>query len=268
MLCFPDCKINLGLYVTERRADGYHNIETIFYPMPWEDVLEIVPAKETAIYLHGKNIAGNNNDNLVFKAYELLQEQFGNKIHPLDIHLLKNIPMGAGLGGGSADGAFMLRLLNEYFGLGLNNEQLAAFALNLGSDCPFFIYNTPQFAKGRGENMTSVQLDLSDYSIHIICPGIHVSTAAAFKTIIPKAAAFNLYTIADIAIDDWKHHIQNDFEGPVFQQHPEIGAIKSELYKQGAIYASMSGSGSAVYGIFKKGEKAEINDVYDTFYSL
>lgn len=266
MLCFPNCKINLGLYVTERRNDGYHNIETVFYPLPWEDVLEIVPSDETHIHLHGKCIKGDSKDNLVLKAFTLLKEQFGDAIPNLNIHLLKNIPMGAGLGGGSSDGAFMLRLLNDYCDLGLDNAALAAAALKLGSDCPFFIYNSPQFAKGRGEEMHAIPLDLSNYSIQVICPGIHVSTAAAFKLTYPKPAAFDLRNINTLPIEEWKLHIHNDFEKPVFQLHPDIGAIKEYLYAQGALFASMSGSGSAVFGIFEKGKKAETKSFAETFY--
>lgn len=266
MLCFPNCKINLGLYVTDRRTDGYHNIETVFYPLPWEDVLEIVPADQPQIHLHGKNITGDSKDNLVLKAFTLVKKQFGDAIPSLDIHLLKNIPMGAGLGGGSSDGAFMLRLLNDYCHLGLNDETLATTALKLGSDCPFFIYNSPQFAKGRGEEMQAIPLDLSNYSIQVICPGIHVSTAAAFKLIDPQPAAFDLRRINALPIEEWKLHIHNDFEKPVFQLHPEIGAIKEYLYAQGALFASMSGSGSAVFGIFEKGKKAETKSFAETFY--
>ena len=165
MISFPNCKINLGLYITRKREDGYHDIETVFYPLPAEasakvgglnDVLEIVPANKTQLHMSGLPVAGDNNSNLVWKAYELLKEKYPNKINDLDIFLHKTIPMGAGLGGGSADGAFMLRLLNDYYQLGLNNAQLATYALQLGSDCPFFIYNTPQLAAGRGEKMTPI----------------------------------------------------------------------------------------------------------------
>ena len=166
--------------------------------------------------------------------------------------------MGAGLGGGSADGAFMLTMLNEFFALGLGKEQLSACALQLGSDCPFFIYNTPQFAAGRGEKMTSMQLDLSHYSLQLICPQVHVSTAAAFKMITPAAAAYDLKNIHELPITDWKDKISNDFEAPVFAQHPALGKIKAQLYEQGALYASMSGSGSTLYALFEKGKKADV----------
>lgn len=259
MLTFPNCKINIGLYITNRRQDGYHDLETVFYPLKsLHDALEIVPsATETALYMSGRKIAGDTDDNLVMKAYRLLQNRFP-QIGKLDIHLLKAIPMGAGLGGGSADGAFMLRLLNDYYALGLADKELAAYALQLGSDCPFFIYNTPQFAEGRGEIMSPVALDLSAYSIQLICPEVHVSTAAAFKMINPAPAPFDLRHLDTLPLTEWRTHIVNDFERPVFETHPALSAIKEQLYAGGAIYASMSGSGSSIYGIFPKTGKAEI----------
>lgn len=256
MIRFPNCKINIGLYITNKRSDGYHDLETIFYPVGLCDALEIVPATESNIYLDGKAVAGNKEDNLVWKAYKLLANKYPDKVQPIAIYLLKSIPMGAGLGGGSADGAFMLQLLNDKFHLGLNSAQLAALALDLGSDCPFFIYNTPQLAKGRGEQMSPTQLDLSKYSIQIICPKVHVSTAEAFKMITPQKAPFDLSKLHELPIGLWKEYISNDFEIPVFQKHPLIKDIIDQLYLQGAIYASMSGSGSAMYGIFEKGKKA------------
>jgi 4-diphosphocytidyl-2-C-methyl-D-erythritol kinase len=258
MLHFPNCKINLGLYVTGRREDGYHNIETVFYPLPLCDVLEIIPGTETRIQLSGIPVAGNKEDNLVWVAYRLLLKAFPGKVPALNVYLHKAIPMGAGLGGGSADGACMLRMINDYCNLGLSNTALAGFALQLGSDCPFFIYNTPQYAAGRGEQMQPVALDLSRYSIQLICPQVHVSTGAAFKMIQPKAAAFDLKKLNELPLTAWKEHIGNDFELPVFQQHPVLVEIKAQLYGQGALYAAMSGSGSTVFGIFNKEQRAAI----------
>lgn len=269
MICFPNCKINLGLFVTGKRTDGYHNLETVFYPLATpaagtqpaddsytsvlNDVLEIVPATgEPQLHLSGLAVQGNLADNLVWKAYSLLREQHPDKVPALDIFLHKAIPMGAGLGGGSANGAWMLRLLNDYCQLGIAQETMAAYALQLGSDCPFFIYNTPQFAAGRGELMTPVQLQLSDYELRVVCPGLHVSTRDAFAQIVPRPAPFNLRDIASLPVTEWKDHIHNDFETTVFRVHPQLAEIKEWLYAQGAVYASMSGTGSAVYGIFDK----------------
>jgi len=267
MLCFPNCKINIGLSVTRRRDDGYHDIETVFYPvettagktgdMKLHDVLEVVSAPATSLSMSGLAVSGNDHDNLVIKAYNLLKEQFPATISDLDIYLHKAIPMGAGLGGGSADGAYMLRLLNDFFHLNLTKKELAELALQLGSDCPFFIYNTPRFATGRGEQMTDIPLDISAYSLQIICPEVHVSTAKAFSMIKPKPAGFDLRLLPALPISQWKDNIFNDFETPVFEMHPELAAIKQNLYDLGALYASMSGSGSAIYGLFEKGRRAE-----------
>ena len=258
MLVFPNCKINLGLYVTRRREDGYHDIETVFYGLPFTDALELVPAPETKLHMSGLPVAGDQTTNLVWKAYQLLKENYSDKVPTLDIYLHKAIPMGAGLGGGSADGAYMLRLINDYCHLALSNEQLATYALQLGSDCPFFIYNSPQLASGRGEKMTPITLDLSAYSIQLICPAVHVSTGKAFGMITPQPAPFALEKLATLPIEEWKNHISNDFETPVFTQHPELATIKQQLYNAGALYAAMSGSGSAIFAIFRKGQKAEI----------
>lgn len=265
MLTFPNCKINLGLYITERRPDGYHNLETVFYPVTGlQDALEAVPAKDGTASLHmsGKGIAGQKEQNLVWKAYQLLLQAYPGRVAPVDLYLHKVIPMGAGMGGGSADGAFALRLLNDFFKLELPDEVLTQLALQLGSDCPFFIYNTPQYAAGRGEQMSPVAIDLSAYSLQIICPELHVSTAAAFGMITPKPAAFDLRQLPQLPLSEWKGQIGNDFEAPVFAQHPELQRIKEQLYAGGAIYASMSGSGSAIYGIFEKGMKANLEGYY------
>ena len=269
MLSFPNCKINLGLYITNRRDDGYHDLETIFYPIGLKDALEIVPVKnEVQVQLSGKAIEGDNRNNLVWKAYELMNKNYPDQIPPVHIYLHKAIPMGAGLGGGSSDGAFMLRLINDYCQLDLSSEELSEMALQLGSDCPFFIYNTPQFAKGRGEIMEPINLDLSDYSIQLICPQVHISTAKAFQMLKPKPASFDLRKLPDLPIEDWNEKIDNDFEGPIFGEFPQLKNIKKQLYDQGAIYASMSGSGSAIYGIFKKGEKAILDSSlqFEIFY--
>lgn len=270
MVVFPNCKINLGLYITNRREDGYHDLETVFYPVPVHDVLEVAPAggNEPQLFLSGRVVAGNKEDNLVWRAYRLMQQIFGDQVPPLNIYLHKSLPMGAGLGGGSADAAFMLRLVNDYCKLSLSQEQLAAYALRLGSDCPFFIYNTPQFATGRGEKMEPASVDLSGFSIQLICPQVHISTAKAFQMITPKSASYELRNMANMPVVEWKERISNDFEAAVFAQHPPLADIKQQLYNQGAIYASMSGSGSTVYGLFPKGQQAVIKSdiVFESFY--
>ena len=263
MICFPNCKINIGLYITNRRTDGYHDLETVFYPLHGvNDALEVVPATthQSRLLADGAAIAGDTEQNLVWKAYELMKQRFPSKVPLLDIHLLKKIPMGAGVGGGSADGAFMLRLLNDYCSLELTDAALADMALQLGSDCPFFIYNSPQFAKGRGEQMTALSmLDLTAYTIHLICPKVHISTKDAFGMITPRAATYDLRTIQELPVEKWKNQISNDFEAPAFMQHPQLAEIKKQLYAQGALYASMTGSGSAIYGIFSKGAEVAID---------
>ncbi|HRO41824.1 MAG TPA: 4-(cytidine 5'-diphospho)-2-C-methyl-D-erythritol kinase [Flavipsychrobacter sp.] len=259
MLRFPNCKINLGLYITNKRADGYHDLETVFYPLRLKDVLEIVPAKkDTSILITGKTMEGDDKSNLVWKAYELMKKNFPEQVPALDIYLHKIIPMGAGLGGGSADGAFMLHMINDFCKLQVSEEQLAIYALQLGSDCPFFIYNTPQFATGRGEKLESIELDLSNYSIQLICPTLHISTAKAFGKLTPKPADFDLRNIASFPVSEWRERIRNDFEKAVFDEYPELQNIKLQLYEQGAVYASMSGSGSAIFGIFRKEDRASI----------
>jgi len=255
VLRFPPCKINLGLYITGKRADDYHNLETVFYPVyTLRDALEAVPsaAFEGSLTVTGLSVEGVRESNLVWKAYRMLREKFPDRVQPLDWHLHKAIPMGAGLGGGSADGAYALRIVDAICNLGLTEEKLIGYAAALGSDCPFFIRDTPQFGSGRGEILEPITLDLLGYDIRIETPGIHVSTAAAFQMITPRPAPFELRRLAQIPVEDWKDMIGNDFEEPVFAQHPELGAVKERLYAEGAVYAQMSGSGSAVFGIFRR----------------
>lgn len=257
MICFPNAKINIGLFVTEKRADGYHNLETVFYPVPIKDALELIPATGMDMQTHGLAISGNKEDNLVWKAWNILHSDFPEKVKPVSIQLLKEIPMGAGMGGGSSDGAHMLQLLNRSFDLRLSEQQLQDYALELGSDCPFFIYNKPCFASGRGEQLTPLELDLSAYSLQIICPGVHISTALAFSQLLPKTAPYDLRQTGALAIREWKERISNDFEPAIFEAYPLLGAIKEQLYASGALYAAMSGTGSTLYGFFEKGQKAD-----------
>jgi 4-diphosphocytidyl-2-C-methyl-D-erythritol kinase len=261
LILFPNCKINLGLHILRKREDGYHDLQTVFYPVSLQDALEVVrhPSPSTDIEYSGSGlpVQGNLSDNICIKAYQCLKLDFPD-LPPVKMHLHKTIPMGAGLGGGSADGAFALLLLNKKFNLGLSEEQLLQYALQLGSDCPFFIRNKPCFATGRGEKMEDLALDLSAYKFVLVNPGIHVPTGWAFSQLVP-ADRSTLKPIVLTPIETWKHTLTNDFEGPVSQKYPEIAAIKTALYKAGAEYASMTGSGSTVYGIFPKEAEPQLS---------
>jgi len=251
MIAYPNAKINLGLNVVSKRLDGFHDIQTLFVPyFGLSDVLEVVFADEPTIYKYGLSYPGNPKDNLCFKAYQLMAAKYG--IGPVGIYLYKNIPVGAGLGGGSADAAFTLKLINDLFKLNLSNEELAADAALLGSDCAFFIHNRPMLAQGRGEILSDCQLQLDDYRIELVTLPIHVSTSEAYKGIVPAQPALSISQIVSFPMEQWRYFLVNDFEKSVFAAHPEIAAAKQSLYDRGAIYASMSGSGSSVYGIFKK----------------
>jgi 4-diphosphocytidyl-2-C-methyl-D-erythritol kinase len=262
MVSFLNCKINLGLHITSKRADGYHNLETVFYPVAINDAIEIVVSKtnnEIIFTCSGQIIDVPNQSNLCVKAFRLIKKDYP-QVPNINMHLHKNIPMGAGLGGGSANASAVLMLLNKTFELNITEQQLLNFALQLGSDCPFFIKNTPQFATGRGEIFTPVNTDLSNYKLMIVNPGIHVNTAAAFGML--DATKFsNEGSLAPIIASDvslWKNNLKNDFEIPVFNMHPEIEKIKNTLYDNGAIYSAMSGSGSSVFGLFAKDFKPTI----------
>ncbi|HMK18473.1 MAG TPA: 4-(cytidine 5'-diphospho)-2-C-methyl-D-erythritol kinase [Chitinophagaceae bacterium] len=250
MVSFPNCKINLGLNIVNKRNDGYHDIETVFFPIHLRDSLEVIEKEKFEFSTSGFSIEGESEKNLCIKAYNLLKVDLPH-LQMVQMHLHKAIPMGAGLGGGSADGAFTLKLLNKKFDLSLSEKQLINYSLQLGSDCPFFILNKPCFATGRGEILEQTELDLSEYKFLIVQPLIHISTAWAFSTIKPLRPAKSIKQIIQQSISTWKTELINDFENPVFEKYPEIKNIKDSLYDAGAIYASMSGSGSAVYGIFK-----------------
>lgn len=254
MIIFPNCKINLGLYITRKREDGYHDLETVFYPIPFNDALELVQdpgSNDIEFSASGISIPGDASANLCVKAYHLLKKDHPD-IPGIRMHLHKTIPMGAGLGGGSSDGAHALKLLNEKFNLGIPTVKMLEYALMLGSDCPFFIMNAPCIAKGRGDELTPVNLDLSDYYIMVVHPSIHVSTAEAFSKIVPSPPSQNIEALIDLPITGWRNVLTNQFESPVFRIYPELAGIKETLYKGGAIYASMSGSGSSIYGLFKQ----------------
>jgi len=255
VVLFPNAKINLGLNIIRKRADGYHDLETVFYPIGIQDALEVTKNNDTKEDVHisfsGIPINGITEDNLCFKAYLLLKKDLPH-LPAINMHLHKTIPAGGGLGGGSADGAFMLRLLNQKFDLGLSTQQLLDYALQLGSDCPFFIINKPCLATGRGELLEQIGVDLSPYKVVIVNPGIHVNTTEAFSLLNPTVALKPIGKIVKQSIETWQKELKNDFEGPVFEKHPEIQRIKTKMYESGAIYASMTGTGSTVYGIFRK----------------
>ena len=255
MITFPNIKINLGLSITEKRPDGYHNLETVFYPVALEDALEIRTNPEAqqkfTLHQHGMEIAGNPENNLVVKAYLLLDKEF--HLPPVEIHLYKHIPSGAGLGGGSSDAAFMLKLLNEHYNLQLSDNQLEDHAATLGADCAFFIKNTPTYAEGIGNIFSPIELSLKGYRIMIVKPDVFVSTREAFANIRPHRPEYPVREVIRRPVAEWKDTLINDFEASVFPQYPVIGEIKEELYHQGAIYASMSGSGSSVFGLFAAG---------------
>jgi 4-diphosphocytidyl-2-C-methyl-D-erythritol kinase len=250
MLSFPNAKINIGLNIVEKRNDGYHNIESCFYPVLWQDALEINESKKLEFVSTGQLIPGESKDNLCLKAYKLLNKDF--QLPPVKIHLHKSIPIGGGLGGGSADGAFTLKLLSEMFHLMLENSFLEDYAAALGSDCPFFIENNPAFVYGRGEIFETTNLSLAGKSIILVNPQIHISTKEAYGGVKPHNPEVSVKEIIEkYPISEWKNLLKNDFEGSILPKYPEIENIKNQLYDAGAIYASMTGSGATVYGIFE-----------------
>jgi len=249
MIVYPNAKINLGLNVLRKREDGYHDISSVFYPVKeCVDILEIVKSEKFEFTKSGIEIP--DGENLCEKAWKLLDTDFG--IGNVKIHLHKQIAIGAGLGGGSADASFTLKVLDDLFDLNLSDTELEKYALKLGADCPFFIENKPKLVEGMGEKMTFVDLDLSEYNIRLINPGIHISTKEAYNGVVPKIPALDVEKIIELPIIEWKGKLKNDFEGSVFIKYPKLIDFKDKLYKEGAIYASMSGSGSIVFGVFKK----------------
>ena len=252
MLYFSGIKINLGLNVISKRADGYHNLESVFYPLPKHDIIEITEntEKDFELVLSGIPIPGMIEDNLIYKCWLKIKEHLKGK--HIKVHLHKCNPLGAGLGAGSANAVTFLTSANQQFNLNLSYHELFNIALSLGSDCPYFLKNTPQFCEGRGEIMSDAKIDLSNYEIKIEKPDIHVSTKDAFAGIEPQQPKPSIKEIIQLPIEQWKGLLVNDFEKTVFKKFPEIEAVKNSMYEQGAIYASMSGSGSEVYGIFEK----------------
>lgn len=249
MIIFPNAKINLGLNIISRRDDGFHNIETIFYPVGIKDALEIVEADEFLFSTSGIPVSGNPEENLCVKAWNLISAD--HKLPEVHMHLHKQIPIGAGLGGGSADGAFCIRLINDKFKLGLSREAMEDYARRLGSDCAFFIRNEPVLASGKGDIFRDIHLDLKPYFLVLVMPQVHVNTAEAYRGINLNQNSFALADLPALPIEKWRPVLENAFEETIFNNHRVIKNLKEDLYKNGALYASMSGSGASVYGIFK-----------------
>jgi 4-diphosphocytidyl-2-C-methyl-D-erythritol kinase len=266
MISFPNAKINIGLNIIGRREDGFHNIETIFYPVGLCDVLEIIPDPSLKTPIQYKNtgmkIYSKEHQNLCVKAVQLLAEKY--TIPPLRMHLHKLIPIGSGLGGGSSDATHVLVMLNKILGLKINEEELMPMAASLGSDCPFFIRNKPVFASGKGEQFTDIKLSLKNYYVVIVKPKVHVNTTDAYRNAVPSVPSASLKELIRLPVTKWKDTIQNDFEKTIFEKFTVIRNIKTKLYKYGAVYASMSGSGSSVYGIFQE-EKSLDNSFRNCF---
>lgn len=270
MVVFPNCKINLGLHITGKRTDGYHELETVFYPIQLCDSLELISANNTSGHnkedllpiefsASGLSIPGDPTNNLCVKACHLLKADFP-QLPSVKIHLHKVIPMGAGLGGGSADGAFALKLINEKYQLNISEAQMIDYAAQLGSDCAFFIANNPSYALGRGEKLMPFAVDLSAYQFVLVHPGIHINTKWAFEQITPAIPSVSLKEVLHQPIESWKNNLHNDFEAPILAAYPEMNLIKNTLYEDGAIYASMSGSGSSFFGIYPKHHKIELTN--------
>lgn len=258
MVVFPCCKINLGLNIVERRPDGYHNIETVFYPIPLHDNLEVESVKNASqpylLHLSGLHLDSEDADNnLVVKVFNSLRSDYP-QIPPVEIWLHKRIPSGAGLGGGSSDAAFMMRLLNEKYELQMTDEDITYRLSRLGADCPFFYQPTPTFATGIGDQLMPIDFDLGGYVLLLVKPDVHVSTREAYAMVRPKPSSVSLLQSLSRPVETWRETVKNDFEYSVFQQYPEIAAIKQTLYDMGAVYASMSGSGSSVFGLFTRSQ--------------
>ena len=274
MITKPIAKINLGLNVVERRPDGYHNLETVFYPVPICDALEVFEmdeqfpsAVDCDLKVTNIHIDGDEQRNLVVRAYNLLKQDFP-ALPRVHAHLNKGIPTQAGMGGGSSDCGFMITLLNQMFGLGLSDQQMIDYAARLGADCAFFILNKPCYAEGIGEKLSPVSLNLSGWYIGIVRPDVPVSTKEAYSLITPKRPAHNCRDIVALSVDQWRNQLVNDFEEGIFQLHPELGEVKQQLYDLGAVYAAMSGSGSALFGLFREPVTLPFGDMFTWFSPL
>lgn len=246
MITFPFCKINLGLHITSKRDDGYHNLQSVFIPVQWKDALEVVPSTDPGLQLTVHNAdLGDSQDNILQKAYNTLGVTTG-----LSCNLVKQIPHGAGLGGGSSDAVHFLSLANEILKLGLGPKELGALALHIGSDCPFFLQQDPMYVEGRGEHLSEIELDLTGLHLLVVFPGTHISTAEAFAGITPNSERTELKGLIQQPISEWQSTVINDFEQGAIDRHPELGELKNSLIESGALYASMTGSGSTFFGLF------------------
>lgn len=255
MIAFPNAKINIGLFIERKRTDGYHDLSTVFFPIPLADVVEVVRSTEMKLTTYGNPIACDPEKNLVMKAYRCLAADF--PLSPVEISLYKHIPDGAGLGGGSSDAANVLLLLNKEFSLGLNNNKLAEYAARIGADCPFFIYNKPMIARGIGNVFTPVDIRLAGYTMVLVKPQISVPTAVAYASVHPRNAIMDIEQLIAAPVARWKDTLHNDFEDSVFKTYPELATIKNKLYNRGATYASMSGAGSAIYALYENDNMAD-----------
>ncbi len=250
MICFPNAKINLGVQISGLRADGLHTIETLLYPVPMHDALEFLPARTFQMKITGLKVHGTIKENLVYRGWELLHDQYG--IPPVGVHLHKTIPVQSGLGGGSSDAAFFLRAANDFFNIGIDCTEMKKLAAKLGSDCPFFIGNKAAIARGAGEILSPAKLSLKGFHLLLLMPASGISTREAYSLVRPAKPRLPLAEIISRPVEQWKEYLKNDFEKPLFEKYPEIGELKNRLYGQGAVYASMTGSGTAVFGLFKK----------------
>jgi 4-diphosphocytidyl-2-C-methyl-D-erythritol kinase len=265
MISFPNAKINLGLRILNARDDGYHNLESIMCPVNMQDALEIIrkPPAPFSFTTSGMEIPGSPDDNLCVRAYRMMKKKFD--LPGVIMHLHKVIPMGAGLGGGSSDAASAIMMLNDLFRLGLDRDTLMDLALEIGSDCPFFIENRPVLATGRGEVLAPLSLSIQALHIHIIKPPFHIDTASAYSATKPGQSEKSLSKLIQLPVDQWRNHIYNDFEEYAFERFPELGNIKNTLYDKGALYASLTGSGSAVFGLFK--DETDLKETFREYFT-
>jgi len=265
MICFPNAKINLGLNILGKRIDGFHEIETGLYPIPLFDVLEITESDRFRLFTYGYDLGISDTDNLVYKTWQLLNDNLS--VPPIEVHLIKNIPAGYGLGGGSSDAAFLIKTINEFFSLKLSKTEMQKLAIRLGSDCAFFIKNEPSFASGRGEILESSGLSLKGSYLVLVFPEVRLSTIDAYKLVHGSKPKTTIKKIIGLPVEVWNKNLINDFEKPIFHKYPAIAASKERLYMSGAIYASLTGSGSCVYGLYKSEPKLNPS-AFKTFYKI